>query len=110
MKRIVLLGFILVVSLVPCLRSDGGDGPEGTFTIDFNRNYDIAYSFGESGMQVLKNCKILGFTGRDQKNADPRIQSLNDKFSGYLVVQLPDKRIAYIKEYQLVSIEQPKNQ
>jgi hypothetical protein len=90
----------------------GRQVPDATFEIDFTKRYDFhCLSAGEQGV-VLRNCKILGFTGGGiaGRRLSPLIDEELAQAAGYpgrwLVLELPDRRRAYVLPESVRLIEE----
>ncbi|MHC4160181.1 MAG: hypothetical protein ACYSSO_14005 [Planctomycetota bacterium] len=76
--------------------------PSETYKIDFSKRYDLRLS-SNYGLQTYANCLIKGFTY--EKREGSRGYSY---FDTWLVVELPDQRLAYLPPRSIEVIEEAK--
>lgn len=102
----------------------GQQVPARVYEIRFDQKYDLFCSFYQEEPTIYRNCKILGFTGRGDGSAgsgrDAGVggfvlssgsgsgSSSYDRefFDHWLVLELPDGRMAYIPPNAVRYIEQ----
>ena len=88
--------------------------PAQLYKIDFTKRYDlicsgVGTSSSGNGTLVYHNCRILGFTGVSGKNAQPEYSSYNtDTFDKWVVLELPDKRHAFVPPNAIAAFEEAK--
>ena len=88
--------------------------PIQPYKIDFTKRYDLictGIGSGPSGNGVLQyhNCKILGFTGAGSKAEGPQYSSYDrDTFDKWIVLELPDKRHAFLPPNAISAFEEAK--
>src|SRR3954468_17418576 len=89
----LLAGFLVTISLVYGLRSQaaprppelgGQKVPDTVYEIRFDRQYDLFCSFYEKPT-IYRNCRILGFTGREEGSAGSRRASGGSSFGSVSV-------------------------
>lgn len=94
--------------------------PAKLYEIRFDRRYDLFCSFYREEPTVYRNCKILGFTGREEDSAQTGRGPGSGGYSGssgsasydakyfdhWLVLELADGRQAYIPANAVKYIEQ----
>jgi hypothetical protein len=100
----------------------GQQVPDTVYEIPFDRQYDLYCSgYGNEKFTVHRNCQILGFTGRGEENSRGRrgsafigfsglsgsgVSSYAEFFEHWLVLKLPDGRLAYIPPNSVQFIEE----
>lgn len=104
---LIILSFFLLTIPAPLTAESGPKRPEGPFNIDFSKRYDVTLS-GDGQNQIYRNCLILGFTGKGPKDQQEKLRPLNETFSGWVVIELPDKRLLYVHGLSIFSLEQSK--
>lgn len=105
---LIILSFFLLIIPAPSTAESGPKRPEGPFNIDFSKRYDVTLSTRDDQTQVYRNCLILGFTGKGPKDQQEKLRPLNETFSGWVVIELPDKRLLYVHGFSIFSLEQSK--
>ncbi|MGP0062915.1 MAG: hypothetical protein ACLQGP_04835 [Isosphaeraceae bacterium] len=95
--------------------------PDAVFDIRFDRQYDLFCSFFGDEPTVYRNCKILGFTGREEPSegvgtsgfgvfsgpsGSGSAYSYREFFDHWLVLKLEDGRLAYVPPGSVKYIEE----
>jgi hypothetical protein len=131
--RFILVGGVLLTGLfiyaiasqptrgVPRPPELGGQQvPAKAYQIRFDRKYDLFCSFYQEEPTTYRNCKILGFTGRDEEESagtgrasgssgfvfSSASSQYREYFDHWLVLELADGRLAYIPPSAVKYIEE----
>ncbi len=85
--------------------------PRQAFKIDFQRRYHFYLNtgFGQvpaQGGDVYRNCRIVGFTGAPSDESVSNSSYYTDSFGAWLVVELPDRRLAYLQPSEIRAFEE----
>jgi hypothetical protein len=86
----------------------GQPAPDTFIAIDFNKRYDLHCSFhGEQEPYTFRNCKVRGFTGKNERWGGYGLSSgSREYFGNWLVLEYPDGRLAYVPTNQIRFIEE----
>lgn len=79
--------------------------PSKTFDVDFSKRYDLICSAQGGAPLVYRDCRILGFTG-EKSEASGSYGGKNGYFESWLVLELPDRRLAYITPGEVRAFEE----
>jgi hypothetical protein len=84
--------------------------PSSAFAIDFTKRYDLHCSGYSSTPTIIRNCKILGFTGPGEQTRPsvslPFVSTAGQYFTAWLVLELEDGRLAYLSPHCIQFVEE----
>lgn len=115
----IILGFFVILALFPVyiwIIRDRGPTPPSLagqvvpaqpFNIDFKKRYDFHLSSQSGESRVYSNCRIVGFTAGGGGSSSLGSYGY-EYFDHWLVIELPDKRRAFLPPHQILTFEEAK--
>src|SRR5207237_1388773 len=84
----------------------GEKAPAKFYEIDFNKRYDLITQGYRGERLTYTNCKILGSTRPAEPKQSSGLSSYSEYFEKWLVIELPDGRLAYLPADHIDMIEE----